>query len=267
MELQERDILIFKTLNKLRVLDIDLVKELCNFGGYRVAANRLRILYDNNYLDYYQESVSSKRYYYLAQKGMNVLFPGIKKKHKKGKHAGEVYWSYKEPPKFKKNQLDHEIMISRVLAHLLKCNPELTIDDFQTDREMQMVMPQKRKMIGHCCDLQCEKYRVKIEVELSAKDKVRLARNVMHNTNAYVQLWIAGSNPVYNRVINEKKRNPSFAIKVIKLDEIEDNPIVLSELNVWLFKKNPELAEKLQEIERLIEEKKKKDNLKLDKNH
>ena len=196
--------------------------------------------------------MTSKKYYYIKQKGMNVIFPGEERISKKGKK----YIHYKEPPTFRQNNVRHEVLTAKLLSFLLQCNPELSIDDFKTDRELQVFDPNRRKMFKHFSDLQCDEYRIKVEVELTLKNKKRLRRNISYNSKSYVQVWVAGNNPVYDSLIAEKKRYPQFTIHVVKLESLEDAPIILSELYEELLRKNPQILEKMQQIELLKQEKK-----------
>ena len=232
-------------------MDIETIQKLCGFTTPKKCGSRLAILYKNGYLKFEQFSVSTKRYYFLSQKGMNVICPGEKRISKSGKE----YIFYRDPPSFNIANLNHEIITSKVLAYILKCNPELTIDDFKSDREMQSFSYMKRKSFRHSCDLLCEKYRVKIEVELSKKDNIRISRNISLNNNTYVQLWIASQNDVYNRLIKEKNRYRNFNIVVIKLDEFEKEPIILSKLYDDLLKSNPDILAEIRELEELRKKK------------
>lgn len=247
MRMTKRDLQVFKVLNKLRVLDIETIAALCDFPQYNKCADRMAILYKNGYVDYDQQDMTKRKYYRLKQKGMNVIFPGEERVSKRGKK----YIHYKEPPKFVLNNLNHEITTAKVLAYLLKCNPELTIDDFKSDREMQNIEPKKRKTFKHCCDLLCEKYRIKVEVELTNKDKTRLRKNISFNSKSYIQVWIVGSNSVYNRLMAEKRRYPQFDMHVIKLDDMEKEPIVLTKFYDEFLGRNPQILEKMEEIEML----------------
>ena len=246
MKLTERDMNVFYALNKLRILDIDTIAQLCGFPKYNKCADRMAILYKNGYVDFNQQGMNTKKHYFIKQKGMNVLIPGEERISK----TGVKYIHYQEPPKFRQNNVNHEVTTAKVLVYLLRCNPELTIKDFKTDREMQSFIPMKRKTFRHCCDLFCEKYRIKVEVELSNKDKTRLRNNLSLNGNGYVQVWIAGNTPVYNRLVAERKRYPQFDIHIIKLEELEEHPINFNELYEELLKINPTLLEKLQRKER-----------------
>lgn len=238
-------------LNKLRVLDIETATFLCGFTRYNKCADRLAILYKNGYIDYNQQGMTCKKYYYIKQKGMNVIFPGKERMSPKGKK----YIHYKNPPTFRINNVNHEILTAKVLSYILKCNPELTMNDFKTDRELQVFDPKKKKMFKHFCDLLCKKYRIKVEVELTAKNKKRLRKNISLNSKSYVQIWIVGSNRVYENLMAEKKRYPQFTIHVIKLESLEKSPLILSKLYEEFLQKNPDILEKMKEIERLKKEK------------
>lgn len=242
MRITKRDKNVLKALNKLRVLNIEIITSLCEFTHYKRCAERMAILYQNGYVNYYQLDVVSKRYYFITQKGMNVIFPGEERISKKGRK----YIQYQKPPRFRLTTLNHEILTAKVLSYLLEWNPELALDDFKTDRDMQEFDPQKRIYNKHLSDLQCEEYHIKIEVELSIKDKKRLRNNIFLNTKNYVQVWITGTNRIYNRLINEQKRYPEFFIRVIKLEELTKEPIILAALYDEFLRKKSELAEKPQ---------------------
>lgn len=258
MRITNRDKNILMALNKLRVLDIETVTSLCGFTQYCKCANRLAILYENGYVNYNQQGITCKKYYYITQKGMNTIFPGEERISKKGKR----YIYYNKPPTFRQNNVNHEVLTGKVLSFVLKCNPELTIEDFKTDRDMMACDFNKRKMFKHFSDLQCEKYRIKIEVELTRKNIDRLRRNISYNSKSYVQVWIAGSTSVYNVLIAEKKRYPQFQIYVIKMEKLEEEKIILSDLYNELLGKNPQLLEKIKEIEMLKIQRQKKQTTK-----
>lgn len=224
MHLLERDLKVLKVLDKLRVLDINLISTLIGFNK-GTCKNRMKLLNDEGYVKYYQESVSSKRYYTISKKGMSLLHPPEIKISK----SGRTYKKYKEGPNINKRTLDHEIKVATVLNYILKNNKDLTIDDFKTERDLQRDLSYKKIKKTHFCDLLCEKYRVKIEVELSAKQKSKLSQNILLNTSNYTQIWIVNSNILYNRLLSQKNYLlEKFKIEVIKLDDIENSELCLS---------------------------------------
>ena len=244
MYLKERDKLVFKTLEKMRFLDALTITKLCGFTQYCKCVNRLSILCENGYIQYEQQTITSKRYYFLTGKGMNILFPPEKRVNKKGK----VFNSYKKIPRFSLVKANHEITVANVLTYLLKCNPELTIDDFETDREMQKKTPEQKKLLRHCCDLLCKEYRVKVEVELTSKQKKLVANNISLNGDKYVQIWIAGSNQVYNLLLKLKKQYSYYFIVVIRLEELEQQPLIFSKLYDELLEFNPRIERKERQL-------------------
>lgn len=243
LRITRRDMEVLEALNKLRVLDIDTITTLCGFSQHCKCANRMAILYKNGYVKYEQKAMTTKKYYFLSQKGMNTLFPAEVRKGKKGE-----YRFYREPPRYRESNLNHEIITANVLCYLLKWNPALTINDFQSDREMQQMKPQQRKKLRHCCDLFCEKYRIKVEVELTKKDMKRLQNNIAYNGNKYVQVWVVGNNEIYNRLVAVKKKYVYFDIHIIKLEELENNPIIFEDLYENLMKKNRVIKSKKEDV-------------------
>lgn len=252
MRITERDIIVLKALDKFRVLDILTIQKLCNFTSYKICSRRMNILLQSGYLKYYQETVSSKRYYLLTQKAMNFLYG----RQERRSYKGTTYIRQKKPPKFRKNTLLHEITVANSLYYILKCNDELSMFDFLTERELQMTKDYDRKKKEHLCDLFCEKYRVKIEVELTLKNKKDLLLNFYSNTANYVQIWIVGNNQIYNRLKKLKEENNNFSVYIIKLEELENISIDLAQMNKELFRFNAILREQLEHM-KILEEKRK----------
>ena len=111
----------------------------------------------------------------------------------------------------------------------MRFNDNLSIDDFKTERDMQRKMEYMQIRNQHICDLLCEKYKIKIEVELSVKQKNKLSRNIIFNTSNYVQIWFVNSDMLYKRLLDEKKYlEEKYLIKIIKLNNICDADLDLS---------------------------------------
>lgn len=229
----KRDIEVLETLDKMRVLNIELIMKLCGFENYGSCCNRLKKLYKHGYLKYYQESVSSKRYYSITQKGINYIYPATEKISKNGK----MYKAQKKPPTINKRTLEHEIQIAYVLNTLLELNPELTINDFKTERNLQENLKYVERSTQHFCDLYCEKYNTKVEVELSVKSKKRLMKNIVSNSPNAVQIWIVDSELLYKRLSEEKNYLVDYVIEIVKIDELHECKR-LKDLNRELYEKN-----------------------------
>lgn len=75
MKLTERDLLLFRMLNKFRLLNSDLICFFCNFPSYHAVMLRLNALYKNGYINKYRKDIYHKYIYFLTQKGINVLYP------------------------------------------------------------------------------------------------------------------------------------------------------------------------------------------------
>lgn len=233
MRLLERDLKVLYALDKLRVLDISLISSLVGFNK-GTCKNRMKVLYDEGYVKYYQETVISKRYYTISKKGMNLLYPPESVISKSGKK----YKKSKKAPSINKRTLNHEIMVATVLDYILKGNNELSIDDFETERDLQRSLKYQKIKRDHFCDLLCKKYRIKIEVELSVKQKSKLSQNILLNTSNYVQIWIVSNNILYKRLLKEKNYFlEKYVIEVIRLEDIENKKICLSKLYDELLNK------------------------------
>lgn len=233
IRISKRDIKVLRTLDKMRVLNIDLIMKLCEFEKYGSCCNRLKKLYEYGYLKFYQESVSSKRYYSITQKGINYIYPSVEKLSKNG----NMYKSQKKPPTINKRTLEHEIKIAYVLNELLEINPELTVDDFKTERNLQENLKYNERTSRHFCDLYCEKYNTKVEVELSIKSKKRLMKNIVSNSANAVQIWIVNSDLLYRRLSEEKNYLVDYVIEIIKIEDLHKCR-KLQDLNKELHEKN-----------------------------
>lgn len=249
MRLTERDLKILGLLHKLRVLDIETLYELADFTRYNKCADRMAILTKSGYVKYQQYYGSVKKYFTITQKGMNILYPREEKTTKDNK---KVYIAQKKPPTIKFTLINHEITVAKALLHLLKCNEELTVDDFKSDRDMMMSMDYHTKMkTQHFCDLICDKYRTKVEVELSPKKKDELSKNFYLNGNGYVQIWIVSSNLLYNRLNEFKKMNSDYTVEIIKVEDLNIRHINLAKLHEKLFVNNLGLKEEIEHLKRL----------------
>lgn len=252
--LTNRDLNVLKTLNKLRVLDIVTIYQLCGFTRYNKCADRLSILVKEGYVISKTYNGSVKKYFTLTQKGMNILYPREERITKNDKK----YIYQKKPPVIKVSTINHELMVAKVLLQLLKSNHELTIDDFKSDREMMMSLDyNSRVKEQHQCDLYCEKYKAKIEVELSVKKKNELIKNFYLNGNNYVQVWIVNGNLLYNRLSNLLDINGKFVGEIVKIDDIDKKNINLFELHEKLYKTNGERHEEMEHLNELREKRSK----------
>lgn len=237
MRILEKDILILRLLDKLRCLDAHTIARLCGYYSHHKAANRMADLVKEGYVKVERLSTNSRNYYVISRKGMNVLYP---RKEVISKN-GLKYVKYPQPPNFSVTHYRHEIITANILAHILKCNPELTIDDFKSDREMQGKTSDDKKYIRHYCDLLCEKYKVKVEIELTLKKYSVIQENIALNGDDYMQLWITDTNAVYNSLTKLKDEMPYFSIEIVKLEDFENTNIKFSELHKKLLENNPRL--------------------------
>lgn len=252
MRLTPRDLSVLKTLNKLRVLDVEIIYQLCGFPRYNKCADRLAILEKNGYIKYERFYGSIKKFYTLTQKGMNVVSPIELKVSEKGKK----YYFQRKPPIVKVATIEHEKTIATCLLHILKCDDSLHPDDFLSDREMKMSLDYTSRIkTKHFCDLLCEKYHTKIEIELSPKELKKLEKNFIFNGDDYVQLWIVGDNVVYKRLNDLKKRFPTYTVKVFKLDEFYKTQINLKEWEKEIVQNNIEMQKDKEHLEYLMKKK------------
>lgn len=246
MRLTNRDIYTLKMLDKVRVLDIPTAVICCGFTRENKCRDRFAILTKAGYIQYEQDSIISKRYYSIAQKGMNCLFPPV---FRNGR------WREKKPPKLVKANINHELFVAKLLAKVLNDTPDLQLDEIVTDRDLLKQTNWKELKYGnninHLCDLYIEKYRVKIEVELNLKKITRLMKNIRSNGKDYMQVWICGNKTILYKIEDFIKVNPSFNIKVILATELEDQIIDCKELYQDFLNRNPDFLKEMEYIEEL----------------
>lgn len=220
MLITSRDLLVFKMLDKFRILNIDLIKYYCGFSSYRTSAGRLKILYDNGYVDRYRKDINSEYVYYLKRKGLlEIKSPIIGKNNKK---------VFPKVANFTIHSITHELEIAKIVMLILERNKDLNIDDIKLDREMVGERFHK-KIKSHVSDIKIEKYKILIELELSKKNKEYIIKNVGDN-QFYYQLWIIPkSKKIIKKIIeHEKKLQTNTYIEVVDLESIDKYEFNLS---------------------------------------
>ena len=236
MKLTERDLLLFRMLNKFRLLNSDLICFFCNFPSYHAVMLRLNTLYKNGYINKYRKDIYHKYIYFLTQKGINVLYPP--KKSNKSKYPVQ-----KNPSKIVYSNIRHELIIASIVKRILELNPDCSIDDIEVDREIRPKEFIKSKKT-HIPDIRIEKYRFIGEIELNYKRPNDLIKNIASN-HFYYQLWIVpeGKKKLKERIMEQSKIEMNTSIHTISLDQIDTFEFDLKKMNEKLINENPKLID------------------------
>lgn len=258
MRLTNRDLFLFRVIEKFRVIDVDTAHLFCGFSNIKATARRLKMLEDKKYLRHTQiiNSPFSKHYYLLTQKAMDILFPSKEKLSKKG----YIYTRHIKPPMITVSNIEHEIACTHMAYKVLSENSELSLDDILSDRDRQKGF-HKNKFVSHQCDIEIPKYRIRIEIEITRKNSARLYRNIVINDTNYVQIWVVYTKTVKNKLEQFAVKHPQALLVIIMADELEDTVLKLKDLYRQLLTKNKELAEMFEQARKFKE---KREQLALD---
>lgn len=253
MRLTNRDIFLFRVIEKFRVIDIDTAHLFCGFSNIKATARRIKILENEKYLHHTQviNSPFSKHYYLLTQKAMDLLFPCDEKISKKG----YKYTRHIKPPSITPSNFEHEIACAKIAYKILSENNELSLDDMLSDRDRQKGF-HKSKFTSHQCDIEIPKYRVRIEIEISRKSSARLYRNIVINDTNYVQIWVTYTPGIKNKLEQFYMQHPQAFLVVIMVDELKNTTLELKDLYQQLLIKNKDLAEMLEQAKKFKEKQK-----------
>lgn len=237
MKLTERDLLIFKMIDKFRVLNSELICFYCGFTSYVSVIRRLRMLSNTNYLTRYRQDMNHEYVYALTQKSINLICEPKKSKTNK--------LIYRKPSKIVVSHIYHEIIIARIVKKILEQN-DIVIDDIELDREIRPKEYKYTKKI-HIPDIRIKKFNTIIEVELNYKKKTDLFKNISDN-HLFYQLWIVPKekHTLIKRIKDQAQYENNTTINVITIEEIDSFLFDLQSMKKQLLEENVELQSKLE---------------------
>ncbi|QIK70703.1 hypothetical protein G7062_10485 [Erysipelothrix sp. HDW6C] len=208
IEVTDRDILIFKLLNKFRVLDAELIKKFTGFTQLPHLQRRLIQLNDARYIGRERDGNTTPYIYFLRNKGMTIL-NGI---------SGQNERPY-TIRNFSKSSITHELLVAEICHMILEQNTSLELDDLQTDRELRKLGYHPDK-VG---DIRIYKFKVNIEVENTQKTFRRYPKKFGFNEDGFGQLWILNGYKTLKHKLNDYIKvyvNDRY-VEAILLDEIQ----------------------------------------------
>jgi len=176
------------------------IKTLIEFTGYRASDRRLKTLVEGGYLTRKKYLYGIPYLYTLAHKG-RVLIGANKRENK-----------------IRLEQISHDIHVLDALI-FFKAKYNLALSDFESERELHIKDGFGTRKHQPDFVFTHEGRRYAVEVELTAKSKVRLENNVQGNYLAYDrQIWVAGDAKVLSLL--QALTNDYSNIEIIRLGEI-----------------------------------------------
>lgn len=238
VDITERDILIFKLLNKFRVLDAELIMKFLDSNDLRYTQRRLNVLHETKYIGRERDGNTTPYIYFLRNKGMNIL-------NEKNNQNERPYIIRN----FSKSSITHELMVADVCHEIMTNNPSLSLDDIQTDRELRKLGFNPDKV----ADLRIFKFKINIEIENTQKTFKRYPKKFSFNEDGFGQLWILNGFGTLKHKLNDyiKLYVTDRYVEAILLEEVPFYDFDLTR-HVELYQKQQQF--KFDEIERQREE-------------
>jgi len=158
------------------------IKELVNFSSYRVCDRRLAVLITAGYL-------TRKKYLY----GVPYLYTVT--------HKGRILiGANKRENKIRLEQINHDIYVIDVLIYF-RDKYALHLNDFVTERELHIEDGFGGRKHHPDFVFVSGGKAVAVEVELTAKSKVRLEKNIRDNYLKYdYQIWLTDNKKVHTLI-------------------------------------------------------------------
>jgi len=201
IELNERDFYIFKIIFMFRYCLGRHIKQLADFSTIPACDRRLKKLVEAKYIERKRHIWGIPYLYTLSHKGRAIL--GVNKK----------------PVTIKLEQVTHDItVIDTVIYFLEKYN--ITLSDLTTEKELHSTagFTTRKHMPDYVINKDGE--AIAFEIELTAKAKDTLAKNVKTNYLNYDrQIWIT-DNTTVKKNLHELKN--TYTLEIIDLENIKN---------------------------------------------
>lgn len=244
IDLQERDLVLFRWLYKFSVLDKDLIMSILDMSSDSYFYERLRKLKRFGYVDSFRRDMYSSNVYFLKQKGVNEIVEPEFRTSKNGKD----YVFRPKPARFNIYNYEHELIVAEV-GYLMIKKFDLDMDKIVTDRERRIELSKlksafKKGKYERIADIYSEELELFIEVEISTKSKNKMYEKVQNYSYKDV-LWIVPKeNKLLQNRIEDYSRNNRM--KIIYLEDIKTHDFSLG----IKTKKEVEIEKKEKELER-----------------
>ena len=200
MVITNRDMEMLRLIYRFKFCLGRHVRTLCGFTGARASDRRLKALVDAGYL-------TRKKYLY----GVPYLYTVA--------HKGRILiGANKRENKIRLEQISHDVHVLDALI-FYKEKHGLALGDFESERELHIkegfgARKHQPDFVFSYLEKKCA-----VEVELSAKTKMRLEKNVRDNYLAYdKQIWITNDAKVLSMLESLTGDYPN--IEIIRLEEI-----------------------------------------------
>lgn len=204
MKLMERDLMILRELDRWRFALSRQIRLLCGFPIQRTCDRRLKLLIDNGYVERKHILYGVPALYFPAHKGKMLI--GV---------SGRA-------DKIKVDQIAHDIAVvdTAIYIHLQR---KVKLKRITTEKELH-----KKDGFGTRKHQPDFTYRASdknyaVEVELTAKSKERLEKNLQENFMAYdKQKWIVPRNQTKIRKVLKDNEAAYPNVEVLSLERIID---------------------------------------------
>ena len=203
MRLTERDYLVMRLLTNFNFLLGRQIKILF-FDGTRACDRRLKILYENKFLNKKKLLVGIPHLYFLSEGGIKAL--GIKKR----------------PNKIRVDRIVHDIAVIDTLIYIHKLR-NIPCNSFISEKQLHGIDGFKVRKHHPDFIFTFNKNKIAIEIELTLKAKDRLLKNIEDNFMNYdKQLWIIPDTEYQIKKILDENKNKYTNIFTKSLEEVQN---------------------------------------------
>ena len=200
MELTARDMEILKLVFRFRFCLGRHIRVLMKFNGQRATDRRLKVLFENGYLNRRKYLYGVPYLYTLSHKGRVLL--GVNKRSEK----------------IRIDRITHDILVLDTVIFYMEKN-NLQLSDIRTVKELNILDGFGTRKHHPDFVISLLDKKIAVEIELHPKAKNRLEKNIRDNFLNYdQQIWITNNNKVINLI--QDFSNDYSNIEIINLKEV-----------------------------------------------
>lgn len=189
--------IILEFLEKFQVCEAKQIENIFNISP-SAAINRMKTLERKGYIISFRKLVELNTCYKLSKKGKDFTNP----------QNTSLY----QPTN---GTIKHYVLISSLASILMKKGAFL--DNLISDKELMKINPNEHR--PDLVLINGEK-KIAFEVELTAKNKNRLSKNIFSNNRNYdKQIWIPGRRYVLNQIKNFKSQYPKINLTIMDIEQ------------------------------------------------
>ena len=207
MVLVDRDYVVMREIERWRFCLSRHIRILAGFSGGRACDRRLKILVDAGYIEWKMVLYGVPRYYYLSRKGKNLI----------GTNARQ--------DKIRVEKISHDIAVLDTVIYFMQKH-NLRLENITTEKQLHSKDGFSSRK--HCPDYIFTDTENNctccVEIELTAKAKNRLEKNIEENyLNYETQYWIVSKTGFKIRQMLKEFSEKYQNIKIIDLEEVQES--------------------------------------------